>query len=74
VPLQPFEAEQVVAFVVDQLTVLALPLVTEVGAALNRRVGAGTVPPANTIDFSCQPSPPPVLASQFETLLPAVAP
>jgi hypothetical protein len=42
-PLQPPEAEQDVAFAVDQVNVDALPLLTVVGLALNVTVGAGCV-------------------------------
>jgi hypothetical protein len=54
-------AVQLVAFVDDHVSVLALPLATPVGLALSVTVGACvTVALPNTADFSCQPSPPPV--------------
>ena len=40
-PLQPPEAVQDVALVVDQLSVLAWPAATVAGLALNESVGAG---------------------------------
>jgi hypothetical protein len=41
VPLQPPEARQLVALVLDQLRVLEAPLATVVGLAVKVRVGAG---------------------------------
>lgn len=43
-PLQAPEAVQEVAFVLDHVKVLALPLTTEVGAAVSVTVGAGVAP------------------------------
>ena len=40
-PLQPPDAVQAVAFVTDQVSVELVPLVTELGAALTKIVGAG---------------------------------
>jgi hypothetical protein len=42
-PLQPPDAVQAVAFVADQVSVELVPLVTELGAALIKTVGAGAL-------------------------------
>ncbi len=42
-PVQPWEAVQEVAFVEDQVSVEAAPLVTVVGLAASETVGAGEV-------------------------------
>ena len=42
-PLQPPDAVQAVAFVADQVSVELVPLVTELGAALSKTVGAGAL-------------------------------
>lgn len=43
-PLQAPEAAQPVAYVLDQVSVLPLPLVTDAGEALRVTVGAGVLP------------------------------
>jgi len=55
------EAVQLVTFVPIHARLDALPLATVIGFAVNVSVGAGTVP--NTVDLSCQPSPPPAAIS-----------
>ena len=50
----------------------ATVLATVIGFAVNVSVGAGTVP--NTVDLSCQPSPPPAAISHPAGLPPPEAP
>lgn len=56
-PVQPPEAVQAVAFVVVQLSVDELPLVTVVGVALNDTVG-GVGPEATVTVTDCVAVPP----------------
>ena len=72
-PLQPPEAVQPVALLDDQFSVAAAPLATLLGVAVSVTVGAGVLAP-NTIDFSCQPSLPPLLMLHASTLPPPAAP
>ena len=48
-PLQPPEAVQALAFAADQVSVELVPLVTELGAALIRTVGAGVAELTETV-------------------------
>lgn len=74
-PFHAPEAVQLVASLLDQSSLTVLPATTVVGVALNRSVGAGGGGAApNTIDFICQPSPPPELMLQASTLPPPTAP
>ncbi|HZE11794.1 MAG TPA: hypothetical protein VE034_09465, partial [Burkholderiales bacterium] len=66
------EAVQLVTFVPIHARLDALPLGTVIGFAVNVSVGAGTVP--NTVDLSCQPSPPPEAISHPAGLPPPEAP
>ena len=66
------DAVQLVTFVPIHARLDALPLATVIGFAVNVSVGAGTVP--NTVDLSCQPSPPPEAISHPAGLPPPEAP
>jgi len=69
------EAVQLVTFVPVHARLDALPLATVIGFAVNVSVGAGAVPPVpNTVDLSCQPSPPPEAISHAAGLPPPAAP
>lgn len=66
VPLQPPDAEQDVAFVDDQRSVLLLPLVTDVGEADSETVGAGVGAVTETVRLACAEPPAPVHVSVYD--------
>lgn len=56
-PVQPWEAVQEVAFVEDQVSVEAAPLVTVVGLAASETVGAGEVTDTVAVWVALPPVP-----------------